>query len=184
MVVDGAHACCRRARARLHGTAQRSPSHAGGEQGGNGQNGQKSDGEAHVFCLEARSIIIAVFHFCNGSKSCGSAPAALRSATEMPRPSKTLAARSGSMWARKVRLGRNALKPQIFNAAASAGAEPCFHALIVGQTFGTGNPFVYGPSLIVPKLTLCATLRFRRKWGLLPSGVIRERSARARPKIR
>ena len=58
VVVTGAHACCRGTRARLHGTEQGSPSHAGGEQCDNGQNGQKPDRKAHVFCLEAQSTII------------------------------------------------------------------------------------------------------------------------------
>jgi hypothetical protein len=30
-----------------------------------------------------------------------------------------------------------------------------FHALILGQTFGTSKSFIYGPSKTVPKLTLC-----------------------------
>jgi hypothetical protein len=39
-----------------------------------------------------------------------------------------------------------------FTFSRSGGTR--FHAIVVGQTFGTGKPFVHGPSLIVPKLTL------------------------------
>ena len=61
MVMAHARAGCRSASAGLHGSAQGSPAHAGGEQRGNGQDGQKSNGNAHVFCLEAQGHIVPDF---------------------------------------------------------------------------------------------------------------------------
>jgi len=58
MVMAHTRASCRSASAGFHGSAQGSPPHARGEQRGNGQNGQKSIGNAHGFNLEAQGHIV------------------------------------------------------------------------------------------------------------------------------
>ena len=60
-VVADAHAGSWGTRARFRLSAWASPSHAWGEQSGNGQNSQKSNGPAHVSCLEAQILILPAF---------------------------------------------------------------------------------------------------------------------------
>jgi hypothetical protein len=59
VMMTGTQAGRRRARAGLHIGAQGNPLHLGSEQRAESQNGQESDGYAHVVCKKAQNMIVA-----------------------------------------------------------------------------------------------------------------------------